>query len=297
MKSTRLDVSFLSQGERCAAWLYLPEGDAPAPVIVMAHGLGAVRTMRLDAFAERFQAAGYACLVFDYRHFGDSAGEPRQLLDIRKQQEDWVAAVACARQRPEVDGRRVVVWGTSFSGGHAIWMGATQTGLAAIMAQCPFTDGLASGLVMNPITTLQVLPRALADVVGAMLGRHPVMVPTSGKPFHVGLMTAADCEPGYLGLVPPSGGFRNEVAARIALQILAHRPGTLAGKVPCPAFFAICSRDSVAPSAATLRHVRHAPLGQIKSYDAGHFDIYVGQYFEQVVADQIGFLHQTVPLG
>lgn len=49
-------------------------------MLVMAHGLGGVRQMRLDAFAERFSSAGYRCLVFDYRHFGASAGEPRQLL-------------------------------------------------------------------------------------------------------------------------------------------------------------------------------------------------------------------------
>ena len=297
MKSTRLDVSFLSQGTSCAAWLYLPEGPAPAPVIVMAHGLGAVRSMRLDAFAERFQAAGYACLVFDYRHFGDSAGEPRQLLDIRQQQQDWEAAIACARQRPEVDGQRVVVWGTSFSGGHALWLGATQPGLAAVMAQCPFTDGLASGMAMNPITTLQVLPRALADMVGSLLGRAPVMVPCSGKPFHVGLMTAPDCHDGYLGLLSENTGFRNEVAARFALKILTYRPGALAGRIPCPAFFAVCSRDSVAPSGPTLRHVRHARRGEIKVYDTGHFDIYVGAHFEQVVADQIAFLRKNVPLA
>ena len=50
-----------------------------------AHGLAGVKEMRLDAYAERFCAAGLACLVFDYRHFGESAGEPRQLLDIQRQ--------------------------------------------------------------------------------------------------------------------------------------------------------------------------------------------------------------------
>ena len=52
-------------------------------MIVMAHGLGGTRRMRLTAFAERFVAEGYACLVFDYRYFGDSEGQPRQLLDIK----------------------------------------------------------------------------------------------------------------------------------------------------------------------------------------------------------------------
>ena len=78
----REDVWFTSGTDRVSAWLYRPDSADPVPLLVMAHGLGAVRTMRLDAYAERFSAAGYACLVFDYRNFGDSEGEPRQLLDI-----------------------------------------------------------------------------------------------------------------------------------------------------------------------------------------------------------------------
>jgi predicted alpha/beta-fold hydrolase len=80
----RMDVAFISgqQGDHCQACLYEPEGSGPFPTIVMAHGLGGIKEMRLDAFAERFSLAGYACLVFDYRHFGASDGLPRHLLDI-----------------------------------------------------------------------------------------------------------------------------------------------------------------------------------------------------------------------
>jgi dipeptidyl aminopeptidase/acylaminoacyl peptidase len=106
------DVRFPAGDGRCHAWLYLPATDdeTPPPVIVMAHGLGAVKALRLDAFARRFQAEGYACLVFDYRHFGDSEGQPRELLSIRRQRQDWHAAVAFARSLPEVDAQRVVLW-------------------------------------------------------------------------------------------------------------------------------------------------------------------------------------------
>lgn len=292
----RLDVQFTVQGLACAAWLYLPDGTRPAPVIVMAHGLGGVRTMRLDAYAERFQAVGYACLVFDYRHFGDSEGTPRQLLDIRKQQQDWAAAIAYACTRPEVDAQRVVVWGSSFSGGHAIYLGATQPGLAAILAQCPFTDGVASATVTNPISSLRVMPRALADVLMACVGGPPVMVPCAAPRFGTGLMTAGDCLHGMRALVPPGAPFRNEVAARFALQIMGYRPGKLAAKVPCPAFFAICRHDTVAPSGAALKQVRQAPRGEVKVYDRGHFDIYLGEAFEQVVSDQLAFLRRAVPV-
>src|SRR6478735_2776181 len=113
-QAARRELYFPSGTDRCHAWLYLPNagvGGLP-PVIVMAHGLGAIKALRLSAFAERFQAAGYACLVFDYRHFGDSEGEPRELLSIDRQRDDWRAAVAHARTLPEVDADRVVLWGT-----------------------------------------------------------------------------------------------------------------------------------------------------------------------------------------
>ena len=102
--------------------------------------------MRLPAYAERFRAAGYACLVFDYRCFGASGGEPRQLLDVERQLGDWRAALAYARGRDDLDRERLAVWGTSFGGGHALAIGAEDSGIAAVVAQCPFTDGISSAL-------------------------------------------------------------------------------------------------------------------------------------------------------
>lgn len=295
----RRDVKFPAGGEHCAAWLYLPEGRRPAPVIVMAHGLGGTRIMRLDAFAERFAAAGYACLVFDYRHFGDSEGQPRQLLDVRKQLADWRAAVAYARQCPQVDGGRVVLWGTSFSGGHVLAIAAADDRLAAVISQCPFTDGLASGLALHPVSSLRVTARALRDQVGAWLGRAPVTVALAGQRGEAALMTAPDVVAGYLGLLPPGAAerFPNYVAARFGLQIVRYFPGRQAARIRCPLLVCVCDSDSVAPAGPTLRHVQRAPSGEIRCYPDGHFDIYVGAAFERVVRDQLAFLGRHVPVA
>ncbi len=93
---SREETSFLSDGTRCAATIFRPEGagTSATPAVVMAHGFGSPRALRLYAYAERFAAAGYAVVVFDYRGFGDSEGEPRQLLDISMQHDDWIAALA-----------------------------------------------------------------------------------------------------------------------------------------------------------------------------------------------------------
>jgi hypothetical protein len=299
----RRDVHFASGDERCQAWLYLPSASSPEsvppPVIVMAHGLGAVKTLRLAAFAERFQAAGYACLVFDYRHFGDSDGEPRELLSIRRQRQDWKAAVAFARTLPEVDGGRVVLWGTSFGGGHAIVTAAGDDSVAAAIAQCPFTDGLASARQISPRGTLRLAAAAAKDQLARVMGRPPIRVKVAARPGETGLMDAADVVEGVLGLLRASGlreeDYRNDVPARVALEIPLDAPGRKARKIRCPTLFCVCESDTVAPARATLRHAAKAPRGEIRRYPAGHFDIYIGEAFERVINDQLAFLHAHVP--
>ncbi|WP_415976628.1 alpha/beta hydrolase [Rhodococcus sp. 077-4] len=292
----RIDVTFDSRGDACAAWLYLPIGSRPAPVIVMAHGLGGTREMRLDAYAERFRAAGYACLVFDYRYFGASAGVPRQLLDIESQLQDWASAIAYARSRQDVDNSRIVLWGSSFGGGHVIVAAARDQHVAAVVSQCPFTDGIASGLASSTWTSLKLSGRALGDLAGSVIGRPPLMVNTAGRPGTTALMTSPDSYDGYLALAPEADeSFHNRVAARVALQIVRHRPGRRAKDIRCPILFVVCETDSVAPAKATLRYARTAPHGEIKTYDAGHFEIYLGEAFERVVEDQLEFLTRTVP--
>src|SRR5207245_1873116 len=103
----RSDVTFSSGGTDCAAWLYRPEGEGRLPLVVMAHGFSATRELRLDAYADRFTEAGLGVLLFDYRHFGASGGEPRQLLNIRAQHEDYHAAIAYARRLDWVDTDRI----------------------------------------------------------------------------------------------------------------------------------------------------------------------------------------------
>ena len=294
----RQDISFTSVGQVCRGWLFVPEshGNYKAPVIVMAHGLGGVKEMGLESYAQQFVAAGYACMVFDYRHFGSSEGEPRQLLDIDKQLQDWQAAIEHVRCLPQVDGRRMALWGTSFGGGHVLVAGARNPKVAAVIAQCPFTDGLASALVLPPLAALRLSGLALLDTVGAWFGRKPVYVPLAAAPGELGVMTSVDAKSGYLGLVPEGLVFRNEVAARLILKLIWHSPGRIARASKVPSLLCVCRKDTVAPAKATLRHAAKMPHGEVREYPLGHFDIYAGAGFEQVMADQLAFLQRQMPI-
>ncbi|RHW25065.1 alpha/beta hydrolase [Nocardioides immobilis] len=289
---SRRTVEFRSGDSSCTAWLYLPtqKDDQPLPTVVMGHGLGATREMGLAPYAERFVAAGLAVLVFTYRHLGDSGGEPRQLLSMARQLADWDAALAYAESLPEVDRQRMAVWGSSLGGGHAIRVAARHPELRAAVAQCPFTDGLASAAALGIKETL-VLSRFVArDLVAAARGKEPVTIPVAASAGQLGLMTAPDALPGMLALLPADHKWVNQAAARSVTSLIRYRPGRSAKAVAAPILICISATDSVAPPARTERYVRQAPRGDVRLYDAGHFDFYLGEAFEQLAADQTEFL-------
>lgn len=287
---TRHDITFASNGDTCSAWLFLPDGVDNPPLVILGHGLGATKEMGLDAFAQRFAQAGIAAMAFTYRHFGDSTGQPRQLLSIKRQLADWDAAVAHAKTRTDIDVTRIAVWGTSFGGGHAIIVASRHPELRAAISQCPFTDGIASARALGPAGTLRLLPVVAQDILAGALRKDPVLVKLAGSPGERALMTAPDALPGYLALVPEGVTFINEVAARVAPTITRHRPGKAAKNVTMPILFCVPDHDSVTPPEETVAYAKTAPKAEIRRYDAGHFDIYLGAPFEAVVADQTDFL-------
>ena len=173
MNAQRLGVEFASAGTVCRGWWYRPAA-ANGACIVMAHGLGGVRTAGLEPYALRFAEAGFSVLLFDCRHFGASAGQPRQLVSVTHQLCDRAAAFAFAQQQPEVDAERTALWGSSFSGGHVVAAAARQPRVAAICAQGPMMDGLSAALNIVRYAGLGQLlklgARGLRDVLQAAFG-------------------------------------------------------------------------------------------------------------------------------
>ncbi len=256
----------------------------------MAHGFGAIKEARLDAYAERFAAAGYVVLVFDYRHFGDSTGEPRNLVDIRRQHEDWHHAIAYARGVEGVDPARIAIWGSSFGGGHVIAVAAEEPELAAAVSQVPHTNGLAALRAMNPKSAAGLTALGIADQAAAIVGRGPVYTRIVGPPGSVAVMTAADAQPGFEAITPAGSGWRNDVAARIALRVAGYSPGKRAKDVRCPLLVQVADDDSVAPVQPAIEAAEAAPRGELIRYPLAHFEVYVGEAFERAVADQLEFL-------
>ncbi|OZE34799.1 MULTISPECIES: alpha/beta hydrolase [unclassified Rhodococcus (in: high G+C Gram-positive bacteria)] len=299
---TRTDEWFDSEGVRCAAAVYRPTGaTADTPAVVMAHGFGTPRAIRLFAYAEIFARAGYTVLVFDYRHFGDSDGQPRQLLDIGKQLVDWTNAVAYARTLDGVDSARIVGWGTSFAGGHVLTRAGAGENFAAVIAQVPHVDGIAAVRATGLRRTMKLAPSAVIDQIRAVRGKSPRYVESVGYPGDVAVMATPDAAPGRDKLLAESGlesgAYPETVAARILLRIGLYSPGRTASKITCPVLVQIMSEDAITPAAVCQKVARRIPDATVHIHKGGHFDPYVQPLFPTIIEEQLAFLKRVVPVS
>ncbi len=257
----------------------------------MAHGFSATRDDGLPAYAEAFQQAGFAVVLFDYRHFGASTGEPRQLLDISRQQDDYRAVIDWARHADGIDPDRIALWGSSFSGGHVIAVAAADPRIAAVVSQAPFTDSVAAIRAMPVRNAVRAGVAAVRDQLGALLGRPPRYLPAVGEPGTFAAMTAPEATPGFEAIVGPESLWRNEVAARVVLQLSRYRPVRLASRLTMPVLFCVCDADATTPPGPSLEAARRAPRGELHRYPYGHFAIYTDP---QVKVDQVEFLRRVL---
>lgn len=291
-KVVRKDIWFLSENTDCAGWLYI-SGDKKQPVIVMAHGLGATRDMRLDEYALAFAKAGFSCFLFDYRNNGDSKGDRRFRVNVKEQLEDWNNAIAFVKTLENVDTTRIFLFGTSFSGGHVMTLSAKRTDIRGALAQCPYTDTFASVCAVPVCTRVKLFLTLCADCVTRLFG-HKIMVPLAGKPNSTALMVSADYAV-YLDLMGNnSKTFRNITPVETVLEFFKYRPGKYAKDIPIPIYYAICAKDTVAPAEKTLQYAKQSKSGVVKQYPCGHFDIYFEPYFDRAIADYINFFQSLV---
>ena len=292
------EVTFDSGGVACAATLYRPRGvGASLPCVVMAHGTAGTRDLGLPAYAARFAAAGLAVLLFDYRYFGASDGQPRQLIDIPGQLADYRAAIRFARGLADVDPARIALWGTSLSGGHVLVVAATDPRIAAVVAQVPFA-GVEFGRSSprSGAATLRLLAAALRDALGGLLRRPPHLIPLVAAPGTVAAFTDPAARAALATLAAGAPSWRNAFAARAIFALLRYRPGEFADRLAMPLLVCIAEQDTAGSVALAVRAAERAPRGTLRRHPVGHFAVYLGAVRDRLIADETAFLRaQLLP--
>lgn len=282
-------VEFPSGGAMCVGYLYRPPGELPAPCVVMGHGFGGTQEGSLAANARDFAASGFVVLSFDYRGFGESGGEPRQVVDIRLQLADWRAAIACARARPEVRADRVALWGSSLAGGHVVAVAAADPALAAVVSQVPFNGFPRKVEGRTPRETRALLKVIAADWLAGRQGRPPVYIKAVGEPGELAVMASAEAKATVSLMDNPT--WENRVAPRGVLEMaLCYRPSRSAKRCAMPVLVCIAEMDRETPPELTRALALRAPRGELRAYPCSHFQFYSEAVRPTVLADQVNFL-------
>lgn len=278
----RQDVEFTAaDGVTLRGWLFVPDGAGPHPAITMAHGFAGVKEHGLARFAELFADAGFVVLVHDHRGFGASDGTPRGDVDPWVQIADWRRAISFLESHPAVDPTRIGLWGTSYAGGHAIVLGATDRRLRAIVAQVPTISGYQQSLRRVAPEHVAALEAAFIDddrrqfrgeapAVQAVVGDDPT-VPAAYR--------SAEAISFYTQPVP-DGVWDNTMTVRSSRAARMYEPGNWIARVsPTPLLMVVGLRDTVTMTDLELQAYEQAlEPKRLVTVDGGHFAAYLDQF-------------------
>jgi dienelactone hydrolase len=289
----RTDVSFQSGGDDCAAWLYRPDdADGLVPCVVMGHGFSMTKDQGLDGYARQLASAGVAVVVFDFRHLGDSGGQPRQSFATSAQKQDFVAAVAYARGVEGIDPEHIIVWGFSFSGGTAVDVAVDDARIAGAILVNPFLDGrhrVLGTVRRTPWVAIRVMAAALMDIAGRRR-----FIPVTGPPGTVAAMAWEGEAEGFAQSSGPQSTWRNEISPAVFATVGFHRPVRRAARLACPVWISLGERDITVSRWAIERFADRAPRAELHRYDVDHFEPFHTAAQDVMAKDQADWLRRSI---
>ena len=277
--------------------LHLPVGaDAASPVpgIVMSHGFSATRQMGLPAFAEAFAAAGFAVALYDHRCLGQSGGAPRFDIDPWLQTIDMRCVLGWLAGRPEIDADRLALWGSSFSGGESIVLGAVDPRVRAVIANAPFAG---TGGELDPATADERFEQIAAIITGAapppegmQIGPMAVVRPEGSE--QAAFLDQPESAEWFLG-VGPGTGWENTFTVHFSAEP-SFDPMVCASRIaPRALLMNVASEDRVAPTATALEAFERAgDPKQLSMFEGHHFSDYDGAIRDRSIETMIAFLRQ-----
>jgi fermentation-respiration switch protein FrsA (DUF1100 family) len=280
----RRDIEFNAEGTILRGWLYLPErAPGRVPAVVMAHGFSAVKEMYLDRFAEVFSQAGMAALVYDNRNFGASDGEPRQEIDPWQQVRDYRHAITWLGSRPEIDAGRIGVWGSSYSGGHVLTVGAIDRRVKCVVSQVPLVSGSRNlKRLIRADMIAAVRQQFDADRAARFDGAAPLMMPVvAADPMAPAALPTADSWQWFTATGRSRApSWRNEVTLRTVELLGEYEPADYIARIsPTPLLMVIAAHDHLAVAdEAFAAYNRALEPKRILVLNGGHFDAYVDDF-------------------
>ncbi|MGA5200659.1 alpha/beta hydrolase [Streptomyces variegatus] len=275
----------VDDGIQLHTWLYRPSSaSGPVPVITMAHGFAGMKYHGLDGYAQRFAAAGFAVVIHDHRGFGLSGGQPRRDIDPWRQLHDWRRVISFITTLEGIDPDRIGLWGSSYAGGHALVLAASDRRIKAVVSQVPTISGYEQSLRRIPVERRPVVAQFLAADDRAQLSGEPAtqlinsLDRNTVSVYHN--QEILEFEKNF----PTPDGIEDDqrVTLRSTLKAQMYDPGIWAPRVaPTPLLMVVATNDVITPT--DLAEAAFETAGEPKKlvhFDGGHFDAYASNLEE-----------------
>lgn len=275
----RQDIIFEAEGTALVGWLARPSAsEAPSPLVILVHGLSGIVDLDLAEYAEHFVAAGYACLAYDHRNWGRSAGWPRGETDPWRQVADLREAISFARTLPGIDPQRIGLWGTSYGGGHVLTVSALDRRVRCAVSQVPLTSGSRTFDTWVPAAKQAAFRARLdADRDARRRGEPPAVTAAATR----GSETAE-----WVERKDVDGRYLNQLTLRSFDLLRTYEPASFAPAIaPTPLMMIIAARDTTTPTA--WQHETFATIGgtsELVEIDCRHYDVYMDHLPEAAAA-------------
>lgn len=280
----RRDIEFSAEGVLLRGWLYVPQQvSGPCATIVMAHGMSAVKEMYLDAYAQSFADEGFVVLVYDHRNFGASEGTPRCEIDPWAQMHDYRHAISFACTLAEVDRNRIGLWGTSYSGGHVLTVGAVDRRVRCVVAQVPLVSGPRTlQRLVAPAVLAREQQRYVADRDARFAGKAPATIPVVAASARLpSVLPFPEAHAFFTNTARERApSWRNELTLRSVEMLLEYEPLTFVARVaPTPLMIIAAAHDRVTFTDEAIAAFQAAgEPKQLVMLPGGHFDAYTQDF-------------------
>ena len=292
-------IEFLSKGLRCRGLKYLPpghQGGERHPTIVLAHGFSAVKEMYFTDYAQTFSQAGFVAIVFDYRFQGESEGEPRGQIFPSEQIEDFRNAITFAQQQPEVKAEAVGMFGSSYSGGHAICLAAIDRRLRCVACQVPLIDGWTNFQAIVPRAAGAEMLKALEqDRVSRYQTGQVNYLPVVAADNNAVLNTSDSYQWFTATHESKAPRWENRVTVESVEKFIEYSPAAYLQRVsPTPFLMMVAEHEILTPTDVAI--AAFGRMGEPKKLvilPGGHFDAYVAG-FAQSSGNAIAWFKQWI---
>jgi pimeloyl-ACP methyl ester carboxylesterase len=256
----------------------------------MTHGFSATKEMALDEYADLLSAGGLAVLVYDHRCLGASDGEPRQLVDPWAQARDTIAALDWLEALDGIDSSRLGLWGSSFSGGHALVVGALDDRVGAVVANVPFVGRPdTSPMDDDAFDRLALGVREHTQRADDAMG--PIPVVTEHGMDGDAVMPQTEAAEWFLDEGRRSGSrWQNRVLLPGGSGMGDFDPAVALPRLHTPTLLVLASEDRVAPTSAGLAAFEILPgTKELLVVDGHHFTPYAGEALAQSATAALAF--------